>query len=118
MKPRIGPLGNFSPLEPLPTRKGANQLESGFKRAVRNSIVAVSRAIPQSLRSGLASSSYSYLVRRALDWVSGESKPIVCIGGPLGGQSMRVNWALHKTYVFGIHESGVVRGLEELVQPG
>jgi FkbM family methyltransferase len=50
--------------------------------------------------------------------MSGESKPVVRIGGPLGGQFMRVNWALHKTYVFGTHEPGVVHGLEELVQPG
>jgi FkbM family methyltransferase len=50
--------------------------------------------------------------------MSGENNPIVRIGGPLGGQSMRVNWALHKTYVFGTHEPGVVHGLEELVQPG
>jgi FkbM family methyltransferase len=93
-------------------------LESGFKRAVRNSIVAASRAVPQSLRSGLASFSYSYLVRRVLNWSSGESNPVVRIGGPLGGQSMRVNWALHKTYVFGTHEPSVVHGLEELVRPG
>jgi FkbM family methyltransferase len=50
--------------------------------------------------------------------MSGESNPVVRIGGPLGGQSMRVNWALHKTYVFGTHEPAVVEGLEELVQPG
>jgi FkbM family methyltransferase len=93
-------------------------LESGFKRAVRNSVVAASRAVPQSVRSGLASSSYSHLVRRVLDWVSGESNPVVRIGGPLGGQSMRVNWALHKTYVFGTYEPGVVQGLEKLIQPG
>ncbi len=93
-------------------------MESGFKRAVRNSIVAASRAVPQSLRSGLASFSYSYLVRRVLNWSSGDSNPVVRIGGPLGGQSMRVNWALHKTYVFGTHEPSVVHGLEELVQPG
>lgn len=93
-------------------------MESGFKRAVRNSIVAASRAVPQSLRSGLASSSYSHLARRVLNWMSGESNPVVHIGGPLGGQSMRVNWALHKTYVFGTHEPSVVQGLEELVQPG
>jgi FkbM family methyltransferase len=93
-------------------------LESGFKRAVRNSVVAASRAVPQSVRSGLASSSYSHLVRRVLNWISGESNPVVRVGGPLGGQSMRVNWALHKTYVFGTYEPGVVRGLEELVRPG
>jgi FkbM family methyltransferase len=93
-------------------------LESGFKRAVRNSVVAASRAVPQSVRSGLASSSYSHLVRRVLDWFSGESNPVVRVGGPLGGQSMRVNWALHKTYVFGTYEPGVVQGLEELIQPG
>ena len=94
------------------------QLESGFKRAMRNSVVAASRVVPQSVRSGLASSSYSYLVRRVLNWISGESNPVVRIGGPLGGQSMRVNWALHKTYVFGTYEPGVVQGLEELIQPG
>ena len=93
-------------------------MENGFKRAVRNSVVAASRAVPQSVRSGLASSSYSYLIRRVLNWISGESNPVVRIGGPLGGQSMRVNWALHKTYVFGTHEPGVVHGLEELIQPG
>jgi len=93
-------------------------LESEFKRAVRNSIVAVSRAVPQTLRSGLASSSYSYLVRRVLDWTSGEGNPVVRIGAPLGGQSMRVNWTLHKTYVFGTHEPGVVKELEKLVKPG
>jgi FkbM family methyltransferase len=93
-------------------------LERGFKRAVRNSVVAASRAVPQSVRSGLASSSYSYLVRRILNWISGESNPIVRVGGPLGGQSMRVNWALHKTYVFGTYEPRVVQGLEELIQPG
>ena len=93
-------------------------MKNGFKRAVRNSVVAASRTVPQSLRSGLASSSYSHLVRRFLNWMSGESNPVVRIGGPLGGQSMRVNWALHKTYVFGTHEPAVVRGLEELVQPG
>ncbi len=85
---------------------------------MRNSVVAASRAVPQSVRSGLASSSYSHLVRRFLNWVSGESNPVVHIGGPLGGQSMRVNWALHKTYVFGTYEPGVVQGLEELIQPG
>lgn len=114
----IGPKISVDPLQQLPSGKGANTLESGFKRAVRNSIVAASRAVPQSLRSGLASSSYSYLVRRVLNWSSGESNPVVRIGGPLGGQSMRVNWALHKTYVFGTHEPSVVHGLEELVQPG
>ena len=93
-------------------------MESGFKRAVRNSVVAASRAVPQSVRSGLASSSYSHLVRKVLNWISGESNPVVRVGGPLGGQSMRVNWALHKTYVFGTYEPGVVQGLEELVQPG
>lgn len=93
-------------------------MENGFKRAVRNSVVAASRAVPQSLRSGLASSSYSHLVRRVLNWVSGESNPVVRIGGPLGGQSMRVNWALHKTYVFGTYEPGVVKVLEELIRPG
>jgi FkbM family methyltransferase len=93
-------------------------LESGFKRVVRNSVVAASRAVPQSVRSGLASSSYSHLVRRVLDWISGESNPVVRVGGPLGGQSMRVNWALHKTYVFGTYEPGVVQRLEELIQPG
>jgi len=31
---------------------------------------------------------------------------------------MRVNWALHKTYVFGTYEPGVVQGLEELIQSG
>jgi FkbM family methyltransferase len=93
-------------------------LESGFKRAMRNSVVAASRVVPQSVRSGLASSSYSYLVRRVLNWISGESNPVVRIGGPLGGQSMRVNWALHKTYVFGTYEPGVVQGLEELIRPG
>jgi FkbM family methyltransferase len=50
--------------------------------------------------------------------MSGESNPVVRIGGPLGGQLMRVNWALHKTYVFGTHEPAVVQGLEALVQPG
>jgi FkbM family methyltransferase len=114
----IGPEISVDPLEQLPSGKGASTLESGFKRAVRNSIVAVSSAVPQSLRSGLASFSYSYLVRRVLNWSSGESNPVVRIGGPLGGQSMRVNWALHKTYVFGTHEPSVVHGLEELVQPG
>lgn len=93
-------------------------MENGFKRAVRNSVVAASRAVPQSVRSGLASSSYSHLVRKVLNWVSGESNPVVRIGGPLGGQSMRVNWALHKTYVFGTYEPGVVKGLEELIRPG
>ena len=96
----------------------SDQSESGFKRAVRDSIVAVSRSVPQSLRSGLASSSYSYLVRRVLDWINGESDPVIRLGGPLGGQSMRVNWALHKTYVFGTHEPSVVQGLKEVVQPG
>ena len=93
-------------------------MENGFKRAVRNSVVAVSRAVPQSVRTGLASSAYSPLVRRVLNWISEESNPVVRIGGPLGGQSMRVNWALHKTYVFGTYEPGVVQGLEELIQPG
>ena len=102
----------------IKTGAGADPLKNGFKRAVRNSVVAASRAVPQSVRSGLASSSYSHLVRRVLNWVNGEGNPVVRIGGPLGGQSMRVNWALHKTYVFGTHEPGVVHGLEELVQPG
>jgi len=102
----------------IKTGAGADTLKNGFKRAVRNSVVAASRAVPQSVRSGLASSSYSHLVRRVLNWVNGEGNPVVRIGGPLGGQSMRVNWALHKTYVFGTHEPGVVQGLEELVQPG
>jgi FkbM family methyltransferase len=70
------------------------------------------------MRSGLASSSYSHYIRRVLNWINGESNPVVRIGGPLGGQLMRVNWALHKTFVFGTYEPGVVRGLEELIQPG
>lgn len=93
-------------------------MKNGIKRAIRNSIVVASRAVPQSMRSGLASSSYGDLARRVLNWMSGESKPLVRIGGPLGGQLMRVNWALHKTYVFGTHEPSVVHGLEELLQPG
>jgi FkbM family methyltransferase len=93
-------------------------VENVFKRAVRNSVVAASRAVPQSVRSGLASSSYSHVVRRVLNWISGESNPVVRIGGSLGGQSMRVNWALHKTYVFGTYEPGVAHGLEELIRPG
>jgi FkbM family methyltransferase len=31
---------------------------------------------------------------------------------------MRVNWALHKTYVFGTHEPEIMRLLSELVKPG
>jgi FkbM family methyltransferase len=116
---RVGRLGNFGRSFPaVGSWEESHQLKSAFKHAVRNLIVTVSRAVPQSLRSGLASSSYSYLVRRVLNWSSEEGNPVVRIGRPLGGQSMRVNWALHKTYVFGTHEPGVVSGLEELVQPG
>ena len=67
-------------------------MDSHLKRAVRNSILAASRVLPQSLRSGLAASSYSHLVRRVLNLMSGEGNPVVPIGGPLGNQSMRVNW--------------------------
>jgi FkbM family methyltransferase len=97
---------------------GADPLKNGFKRAVRNALVAASRVVPQSVRSGLASSSYSHYVRRVLNWINGESYPVVRIGGPLGGQLMCVNWALHKTFVFGTYEPGVVRGLKEEIQPG
>ena len=31
---------------------------------------------------------------------------------------MRVNWALHKTYVFGTHEPQVMQTIKDLVQPG
>ena len=44
--------------------------------------------------------------------------PIAELCGPLAPQRMRVNWASHKTYVFGTHEPHIMRTIQEVVRPG
>jgi len=81
-------------------------------------IIRLSQLVPLSLRSGLASSSYGSFVRSILNRMSKDPLPIVRLCGPLAGRRMRVNWALHKTYVFGTHEPQVMQTIKDLVQPG
>jgi FkbM family methyltransferase len=83
-----------------------------------NAIIRLSQLVPQSLRSGLASSSYGNLARRILSRLKKDPFPVAQLCGPLAGQRMRVNWALHKTYVFGTHEPMIMRTMQEVVQPG
>jgi FkbM family methyltransferase len=92
--------------------------KGGAKLALQNAVIRLSHLVPQSLRSRLAASSYGVLARRILDRMGGETHPVVHPIGPLLGKRLRVNWALHKTYVFGTHEPHVMQILRELVQPG
>jgi len=85
---------------------------------IRNAVIRISRLVPQSLRSGLATSSYGNLARRILDLVNPEPNPIADLCGPLAGQRMRVNWAAHKTYVFGTHEPHIMQMMTDVVRPG
>jgi len=85
---------------------------------LQNVIIRLSQLVPQSLRSSLAASSYGDRVRATLNRLNRDPFPIVTMNGLLGGQRMRVNWANHKTYVFGTHEPHVMQVMKDLVQPG
>lgn len=89
-----------------------------MKQAIQNSIIRLSQFVPQSLRSALAASSHGLLARRILNRVNADPFPIASLCGPLAGQRMRVNWALHKTYVFGTHEPLVMQTIKDVVHPG
>jgi len=84
----------------------------------RNAIIRLSQFMPQSVRSGLAGSSYGNLARRVLNRVNQDPNPIAHLCGPLAGQRMRVNWTSHKTYVFGTHEPHIMQTIKDVVQPG
>jgi FkbM family methyltransferase len=81
-------------------------------------IIRLSHLVPQSLRSSLAASSYGDRVRATLNRLSRDPFPVVTLNGLLAGQRMRVNWANHKTYVFGTHEPHVMQVMKALIQPG
>lgn len=89
-----------------------------MKFALQNTIVRLSRLVPQSLRSSLAASSYGNLARRILNRVNTSPQPIAELCGPLKGQRMRVTWESHKTYVFGTHEPQVMQTIKDVVRPG
>jgi len=85
---------------------------------LRDTIIRLSRFVPQFLRSRLAASSYGNLARRALNRVNHDPQPVADLCGPLAGQRMRVNWASHKTYVFGTHEPHIMQIIRDVVRPG
>jgi FkbM family methyltransferase len=85
---------------------------------LRNTIIRLGQFVPQSLRSGLAASAYGDVARRILNRMNSDPDPIMDLCGPLAGQRMRVNWASHKTYVFGTHEPHIMQTIKDLVQPG
>jgi FkbM family methyltransferase len=85
---------------------------------LQNVIIRLSQFVPQSLRSSLAASSYGDRVRATLNRLNRDPFPIVAMNGLLGGQRMRVNWANHKTYVFGTHEPHIMKVMRDLIQPG
>jgi len=85
---------------------------------LQNVIIRLSHLVPQAVRSSLAASSYGDRLRATLNRLNRDPFPIVSMNGLLAGQRMRVNWANHKTYVFGTHEPHVMQVMKDLVQPG
>jgi FkbM family methyltransferase len=79
--------------------------------------------VPLSIRIALRGrrSSPSWLantIHSTLNSINGDRYPILPCGGALKGFRMKVDWNLHRSFVYGSWEPEVVEALEQHVRPG
>jgi FkbM family methyltransferase len=73
---------------------------------------------PSSWRHGLVKSRGAPFLRRVSNALHPNGPQVFTLAEPLAGHCMRLDWRSHKAYVFGTYEWGVVRGIQESVEPG